>query len=287
MMFCPQCEYPVTYDDKAAKKCPHCGNKLRSAAMFAMLLVSGCCLGCAGLVDDPDMRALKASLKTIDESVITARTEVVDSLKENTTALAAIKSQIEGMQGSLLETRQSVGTLEASLTAPSLKGEEVIKSALEPQQEIDANDSHTSTMIVANPAVVRLFVTHAPFPCPPCNRLKRAVRDGLFDGFEVVDSGGFDGLRSYPAIRFETASSQTGWGVLYGYDDNTIQALRTLTAKEATTALPVGSFRYGPKDSAIVGQRFTVRFDNRQARRRGWPVNSFVSGCTSGSCSIW
>ncbi len=25
MMYCPHCEYVVTYDDKAAKKCPHCG----------------------------------------------------------------------------------------------------------------------------------------------------------------------------------------------------------------------------------------------------------------------
>jgi endogenous inhibitor of DNA gyrase (YacG/DUF329 family) len=25
MMFCPYCENPVTYEDKAARKCPHCG----------------------------------------------------------------------------------------------------------------------------------------------------------------------------------------------------------------------------------------------------------------------
>ncbi len=25
MMFCPHCENHVTYDDKAARKCPHCG----------------------------------------------------------------------------------------------------------------------------------------------------------------------------------------------------------------------------------------------------------------------
>lgn len=26
MMYCVNCENPVTYDDKAARKCPHCGN---------------------------------------------------------------------------------------------------------------------------------------------------------------------------------------------------------------------------------------------------------------------
>ena len=25
MMFCVNCEWPVTYNDKAARKCPHCG----------------------------------------------------------------------------------------------------------------------------------------------------------------------------------------------------------------------------------------------------------------------
>ena len=26
MMYCVNCENPVTYDDTAARKCPHCGN---------------------------------------------------------------------------------------------------------------------------------------------------------------------------------------------------------------------------------------------------------------------
>jgi hypothetical protein len=199
---------------------------------------------------------------------------------------AAILASI-GAQPDLPDDFGNRGDIGASWTAPNPNGEEVIQSALEPQQGSDANDSHPTTKIVADPAVVRLFVTCAPFHCPPCNRLKRAVRDGLFDGFEVVDSGGFDGLKSYPAIRFETANSATGWGVLYGYDDSTIGKLRELTAKEATAAVPVGSFPAYPQASAIVRAGFGFRSDNRQVRRRGWSVNSAFLGCTSGTCRSW
>lgn len=39
MMYCVNCENPVTYDDKAARKCPHCGNDPAHEAPKAAIAV--------------------------------------------------------------------------------------------------------------------------------------------------------------------------------------------------------------------------------------------------------
>jgi hypothetical protein len=160
-----------------------------------------------------------------------------------------IVEQLKALNGSIFETRRAVGTMEASLVKPqTLRNEEVIKSALEPQEAAKANQSQ-SHQPVASPPAVRLFVSHAPFYCPPCERLKTAVANGEFDGFVVEDSGDFPGLRSYPAIRFQTSKTRTGWGVVYGYDSNTIPTLRALT--EATLQRPVTLIDRGTRSPGL------------------------------------
>jgi len=154
---------------------------------------------------------LSGGFKTQAEKIVAKQDESLTILKSNTTALAAIKGQIEALK----------------VESETPKVEEVIKSA-EPQEAPRANLSQPIIPVAPSPAV-RLFVSHAPFHCPPCERLERAVTNGEFDGFEVVDGGDFSGLRSYPAIRFETPTTATGWGVLYGYDNSTIPTLRALT----------------------------------------------------------
>jgi len=115
----------------------------------------------------------------------------------------------------------------------------VIKSAVETAPGKNANDSQPVTMIVAEPGAVRLYVSFAN-NCPPCNRLKADVDAGKFSGFDVIYEADFDGLKSYPAIRFREPSSPTGWRVRYGYDASQLQWLRdTLLPTTAFVSQPV------------------------------------------------
>jgi hypothetical protein len=115
-----------------------------------LIFVSGCCLGC-GLTDDPDMRALKTSLASASETIVVKQDESLTILRENTTALAAIKSQVESLAS---ETREATDTLKASMVKSEPQREEVIKSATEPQEEPRANLSQTA-IPVAQPSAVR------------------------------------------------------------------------------------------------------------------------------------
>lgn len=101
-----------------------------------LIFVSGCCLGC-GLTDDPDMRELKNSLRITGEEVVAKQDESLTILKENTNALAAIKGQIEALK----------------VESETPKVEEVIKSALEPQEVAKANQSQPSKPVASPPAV--------------------------------------------------------------------------------------------------------------------------------------
>ena len=152
------------------------------------------------------------------------KTQAAEHHSKTITAIESTRQEIVSQNEQIIDTLKIV---EAKLIVPTPKSEEVIQSA-EPQEATRANQSQSTTPVALSPAV-RLYVTHAPFHCPPCERLKRAVTSGEFDGFEVVDGGSFSRLRSYPAIRFETPTTSTGWGVVYGYDSNTIPTLRALT----------------------------------------------------------
>lgn len=121
--------------------------------LIFLIFVSGCCFGC-GLTDDPDMRELKSSLRITGEEVVAKQDEAIVILKENTTALAAIKSQVESLSGSVLETRQAVGTMEASLVdSKSVRKEDDQQSALEPQESTRPNPSQSSQPVASAPAV--------------------------------------------------------------------------------------------------------------------------------------
>lgn len=231
----------------------------------------------AGCSEEPT--AWQQALRETGEEVIAKQDESIGILKENTTALAAIKSQVESLTA---ETREATDTLKASLVdSKSVRKEDDQQSAVEPQEATRANQSQSTTPVALSPAV-RLFITHAPFHCPPCERLKRAVTNGEFDGFEVVDGGDFSGLRSYPAIRFETPTTRTGWGVLYGYDSNTIPTLRALT--QGTSAPTTGAIFPLQTAAEIGSSRSSFRsFSRWLGFNRGSRVKT-RSSCSSGSC---
>jgi hypothetical protein len=149
--------------------------------------------------------------------------------------------------------------------------------------------------------------------------LWRDVDAGLFDGFAVEKSGDFDGLKSYPAIRYEDASSDTGWAVVYGYDAKQLAFLKKLLPQTAAyqTAFRThddmvakhnelhggGSWTW-PGDLAthlatahgvetngennsqirVFNQRYAVRSVSRKIFGIGRVQNLYRRNCPSGSC---
>ena len=99
-----------------------------------LIFVSGCCLGCG---DSEELASLKSSLRITGEEVIAKQDESLTILKSNTTALAAIKGQIEALK----------------VESETPKVEEVIQSALEPQEVAKANQSQPSKPVASPPAV--------------------------------------------------------------------------------------------------------------------------------------
>jgi len=197
-----------------------------------LMLFSGCCFGC-GLTDDPDIRELKASLRITGEEVTAKQDESLTILRENTAALQAIKYQVENLNGGILETRRALGTMEASLSTADLNRKDGDPAAREPQET--ERKSQTTPLLSDSPSAVRLFVTSSE-SCAPCVRLWKAVKNGEFSGFDVRHSTNFEGLRSYPAIRFQDSQGQ--WKVIYGYDDTTVETLRRLTSTNQFVSQP-------------------------------------------------
>jgi len=99
---------------------------------------------------------LKTSLRSAEDLIVGKQDESILILKENTTALAAIKSQVEDLTASNQETREKLDTLEATLVSSKApKSEEVIKSADAAATGKQANDSQPTSQIVAAPVAAR------------------------------------------------------------------------------------------------------------------------------------
>ena len=197
------CKYPVT-------------ELIRYFRTIRLLLLAGFCLlimvGCA---TQRDIAGLKMSLRSTGSDIVSKQSQAIDILTEQTNALAEIKASLQVIEDSETDS-----------------GREVINLENEQQPLEDANDSHSAQHQADSVAVVRLLVSSTA-GCAPCARLWRDVDAGLFDGFAVEKSGDFDGLKSYPAIRYEDATSATGWAVVYGYDAAQLRLLKKLLPKTA------------------------------------------------------
>lgn len=90
---------------------------------------------------------------TVQEQILTKQDESIVILRENTTALAAIKSQVESLSGNLLETRRAVGTMEASLSSADLNRKDGDPAATEPQEATRPNPSQPLKPVGSPPAV--------------------------------------------------------------------------------------------------------------------------------------
>ena len=192
------------------------------------------CLLLAGCAEHPlssirgDVTALKGSLRISGETIVAKQDESLGILRENTTALAAIKSQIDTLKAVQVESETSDG-IGGDLSS-------------DPPQNTDTevNDSRGSSPGSQPVAVsaVELFVCSTA-SCAPCKRMWRDVDDGKLDGFVLTKVAPFDGMKSYPAIRFADTDSETGWSVVYGYDEQTRQYLRAKLLGEKAVASQV------------------------------------------------
>ena len=117
---------------------------MRTAFLIGLCLLVGC---------SEDPTAWQQAMRITGEEVVAKQDESIVILKSNTNALAAIKSQVESLSGSVLETRQAVGTMNASLVkTEAVNAKEVIKSA-EPQETPRANLSQPIIPVAPPPAV--------------------------------------------------------------------------------------------------------------------------------------
>jgi len=192
------------------------------------------CLLLAGCAEHPlssirgDVTALKSSLRISGETIVAKQDESLGILRENTNALAAIKSQIDTLKAVQVESETSDG-IGGDLSS-------------DPPQNTDTevNDSRGSSPGSQPVAVsaVELFVCSTA-SCAPCKRMWRDVDDGKLGGFVLTKVAPFDGMKSYPAIRFADTDSNTGWSVVYGYDEQTRQYLRAKLLGEKAVASQV------------------------------------------------
>jgi hypothetical protein len=114
---------------------------MRTAFLIGLCLLVGC---------SEDPTAWQQAMRETSEEVVAKQDESIVILKSNTTALAAIKSQVESLSA---ETREATDTLKASLVkTEAVNAKEVIKSA-EPQEVAKANQSQPSKPVASPPAV--------------------------------------------------------------------------------------------------------------------------------------
>jgi hypothetical protein len=238
------------------------------------LLIVAVLVGCDPCSCEPsaEIKARAAELSSGFKS------QAAENHSKTIAVIESTRQEIVSQNEQIIDTLKIV---EASLVKSNPNGKESDPASATEPQELEGKESQPAILAASSPAV-RLFVTHAPFHCPPCERLKTAVANGEFDGFEVVDGDSFSGLRSYPAIRFETPTTTTGWGVVYGYDSNTITTLRALT--QGTSAPTTGAIFPLQTANTVTSSRSSFRSVSRWLGfNRGSRVTT-RSSCSSGSC---
>jgi hypothetical protein len=277
-------------------------------AGFCMLIMLGCGEGRNISKPSPEIQA-QAKIYSTSFSREVAAIEKIDTVTTKQDALLTqvdsfaskslelnqvIVDKLTELNGSILETRRALGTMKASLANPQAQQSGGDPAAREPQET--ERKSQTTPLLSDSPPAVRLFVTSSeqapdPFPCAPCERMLEAIEAGKFAGFEIVWTAPFDGQQGYPATRFRSRTSPTGWRVIYGFDDSTIAQIKAnidgLARSEVMTGPLTGAFFQYPKDSAILSQRSDLRSDNRSDRRRRRPVNSAFSWLFPSASNQW
>ena len=186
--------------------------------LFFVVMLIGCS-------QSSDLSKMRTALENASENIVAKQDESLGILRENTNALSAIKSQIDTLKASQVESE----------TGNRIGGD--LSSDPSPSVQTVVNDSRASSpgMQPVVASAVELFVCSTA-SCAPCKRMWRDVDDGKLDGFVFTKVPPFHGMKSYPAIRFADTESNTGWAVVYGYDEATRQYLRAKLLGEKAVA---------------------------------------------------
>lgn len=171
-----------------------------------LLLLTGC-THVAAKTPDPDKSqaaermTFSATLSQID---VTTKDQL-SAVKEQTELLRGIKSEIEKLNAEEPGDEPSEPAKEQEVI-PDLTGE----------AGTTAKDSDE-----AGPPV--LFISYAPFTCPPCDQLKADIEAGKFSDFQTQVATDWI-PRGYPAIRWQEDGKYKS---IVGYDANTLPFLKS------------------------------------------------------------
>ena len=114
--------------------------------VIALLMLAGCKCEDSAV----DTSAFLAGLDSTQAANKIYAESIIANQEEHTTALAAIKSQVESLGGELLETRRAVGTMEASLSSADLNRKDGDPKTSPPESPAKAN-TPTGPIKVAMP----------------------------------------------------------------------------------------------------------------------------------------
>jgi hypothetical protein len=259
-----------------------------SALIRDLMLAGFCMLIMIGCNHEPSAE-IKARAAELSSGFRKQAEAITAKQDESLTLLTQVNSRVGDLLLAADATKEQIETLKAFLANPQAQQSGGDPAAREPQET--ERKSQTTPLLSDSPPAVRLFVTQADFPCAPCERMRRAIEAGEFSEFEIVWTAPFDGQQGFPATRFRSRTSPTGWRVIYGFDDSTIAQIKAnidgTARSEVMTGPLTGAFFQYPKDSAILSQRSDLRSDNRSDRRRRRPVNSAFPWLIPSAANQW
>lgn len=224
--------------------CVHISNGLTFGPYWRTvrdLMLAGFCLlfflGCASTPKFEVEAITPAVFEVSVNAMQSKQDDTLAAIKENTAAIEKIVVKVNSLEGAILETRQAVGTTQLQLEAAQVSsqsepGKEVIKSVADTSPDNTAHDSQIAQGSGAESGDVPLFVSVTRF-CQPCNMVKRDFLKGKLKGFAVTfctqteqhrDELIAEGIpaenvivqdipvaKGYPAIRYPSSESVTGW----------------------------------------------------------------------------
>ena len=233
-----------------------------------LLLLTGCS-------ESAELSAMKAALEITGEKVVAKQDQSLTILRDNTTALAAIKSQIETIK----------------IQSETLKSQEVIESNPEPQVAAKANPSQPLKPVASPPAVRLQFYTQDR--CSDC-KIQEPKSQEAADDLGVM-------LEVFDVKKHDEAFTKAGITVtpttLIVIDDKIrvrfvgvvssqiiVDRVAEELGKETTGGEPVGSIFPIPRQSAIVSSGNTFRPAAQRSRFVGRSRVKTRKSCPASGC---